>query len=239
MTTATTTITDPIAVMKRYEFKYHLDPVQTEFFKRRLQGKMEVDQFGLTSIASIYYDTPDYRLVRASMEKPLFKEKMRLRSYGLATETSPVFLELKRKVYGIVYKRRIQTTVDQVNTFFTGDSNILGDSQIDREIIAFRDHYPQLRPSCLIIYDRTAYFQPDGDLRLTIDANPRYRKDNLNLTTSMEGTPLLPKGWSILEVKVQDAMPIWLAEILSVGKIYKGSFSKYGEAYRQELAKVS
>lgn len=224
MTTATTKITDPIAVMKRYEFKYHLDPVQTEFFKRRLQGKMEVDQFGLTSIASVYYDTPDYRLVRTSMEKPLFKEKMRLRSYGLASETSPVFLELKRKAYGIVYKRRIQTTVDQVNSFFSGDSNILGDSQIDREIIAFRDHYPQLRPSCLIIYDRTAYFQPDGDLRLTIDANPRYRKDNLNLTTSMEGTPLLPKGWSILEVKVQDAMPYGWPKFFPSAKSTRAAF---------------
>ena len=229
------TVTDPIAVMKRYEFKYHLSPSQTEFFKRRLEGRMEPDQFGLTTIASIYYDTPDYRLVRASIEKPLFKEKLRLRSYGTATDTSPVFLELKRKAYGIVYKRRIQTTVTQVDKFFADDGIVTGGGQIDREIAAFREHYPLLRPSCLIMYDRTAYFQPDGDLRLTIDANPRWRRDDLTLTGSMDGTPLLPPGWSILEVKVQDAVPMWLAQTLSVGKIYKGSFSKYGEAYRQQL----
>ena len=90
----------------------------------------------------------------------------------------------------------------------------------------------------MIIYDRTAYFEPDGDLRLTIDENPRYRTSDLTLTKSMDGTPLLDRGMTILEIKVQDAMPMWLCEILSVGNIRKGSFSKYGEAYRRQLIKA-
>lgn len=224
----------PIIVMKRYEMKYILSPEQTAYIKEKLRGHMQLDKYGLTSIASLYYDTPDYRLIRTSIEKPPFKEKIRLRSYGLATETSPVFLELKRKTERIVYKRRVSTTIPAVNAFFSGDGEICADGQIAREIAYFRDYYGTLVPACLIIYDRNAYFEPGGDLRLTIDHNPRYRVENLNLTTSMEGVSLLKDGHTVLEIKVQEAMPMWLSRILADGQIYKGSFSKYGEAYKQQ-----
>ena len=228
-----------ITVMKRYELKYLLSGAQTEFLRRELRGHMEIDRFGKTSIASLYYDTPTYRLIRTSVEKPEFKEKIRLRSYGIATDDSPVFLELKRKAYGIVYKRRVQTTIPLVHKFFAGEGDICAGGQINREIKTFRDYYETLVPACLIIYDRTAYFEPDGDLRLTIDENPRYRTGDLTLKKSMDGISLLDPGWTILEVKVQEAMPLWLASILSAGGIRKASFSKYGEAYRQQLLKVS
>lgn len=226
----------PIVVMKRYELKYLLSAKQTDFLRERLKGHMEPDAYGMTSIASLYYDTPDYRLVRASLEKPPFKEKMRLRSYGLAAESSPVYLELKRKADGIVYKRRVQTTIPLVEQFFGGDGDICGGGQINNEIVYFWDYYKKLVPACLIIYDRVAYFEPGGDLRLTIDERPRYRTEALDLTTNMEGTLLLPEGYTILEIKVQQAMPLWLSAILSEGKIYKNSFSKYGEAYKRQLA---
>ena len=233
------TVANPVVVMKRYEMKYILDAAQTAFLRERLKGHMEVDHFGLTSIASLYYDTPDYRLIRASLEKPEFKEKIRLRSYGLATETSPVFLELKRKAYGVVYKRRVQSQIPLVQRFFEGGGDICAGGQINRELVYFRDYYQTLVPSCLIIYDRTAYFEPGGDLRLTLDAAPRYRTSDLTLTSSMEGNLLLPEGSAILEIKVQEAMPLWLTEILSEGKMYKGSFSKYGAAYQRQLTGLS
>ncbi len=228
----------PIVVMKRYEMKYIMSPEQTEYFKKSVEGHMKIDKFGLTSIASLYYDTPNYRLIRTSVEKPAFKEKIRLRSYGIATDTSPVFLELKRKAYGIVYKRRVQSTIPLVKKFFDCEGDICAGGQINREITAFRDYYQTLVPACMIIYDRVAYFQPDGDLRLTIDHNPRYRYEDLDLRCSMDGTSLLKDGYTILEVKVQQAVPLWLSDILTKGRIYKGSFSKYGEAYRQQLLKV-
>ena len=229
----------PIIVMKRYEMKYILSPEQTAYIKQKLEGHMQLDKYGLTSIASLYYDTPDYRLIRTSIEKPPFKEKIRLRSYGLATEQSPVFLELKRKTQKIVYKRRVSSTIPAVNAFFAGEGEICADGQIAREISYFRDFYGNLVPACLIIYDRNAYYEPGGDLRLTIDHNPRYRVSDLNLTTSMEGTPLLKAGYTILEIKVQEAMPMWLSHILADGQIYKGSFSKYGEAYKQQAHNVA
>ena len=225
----------PIVVMKRYELKYLLDSAQTDFLVKSLEGHMKLDQYGRTSIASLYYDTPNYRLIRASVEKPDFKEKIRLRSYGLATETSPVYLELKRKAYGIVYKRRVQSTIPLVRKFFAGSGDICAGGQINREITYFRDYYGTLVPACLIIYDREAFFEPGGDLRLTIDHNPRYRTDHLTLTHSMDGTLLRPPGNTILEIKVQEAMPLWLTHILDEGQIYKNSFSKYGEAFRQQL----
>ena len=229
------TVSNPIVVMKRYELKYILDPYQKEFFEKKLEGHMQVDKFGLTSIASLYYDTPDYRLINASIEKPAFKEKIRLRSYGIASDDSPVFLELKRKAYGIVYKRRVQSTIPLVEKFFSGDGDICAGGQINTEIKYFRDYYRELVPACMIIYDRTAYFEPDGDLRLTIDNNPRYRTRDLDLRVSMDGISLLPEGYSILEIKVQQAMPLWLCAILDEGKIYKSSFSKYGEAYKRQM----
>ena len=226
---------EPIVVMQRYELKYLLDGAQTDFLKKSLEGHMRLDQYGRTSIASLYYDTPNYQLIRASAEKPLFKEKIRLRSYGLATRESPVFLELKRKAYRIVYKRRVQSTIPLVEKFFAGSGDICAPGQINKEITYFRDFYGTLVPACLIIYDREAYFEPGGDLRLTIDHCPRYRVDHLDLTSSMDGLPLRPPGHTILEIKVQEAMPLWLSHILDEGRIYKNSFSKYGEAFRQQL----
>ena len=223
----------PINVMKRYEMKYLLSPEQTMYIQQKLDGHMQLDQYGLTTIASLYYDTPDFRLIRASIEKPTFKEKIRLRSYGIATSTSTVFWELKRKSDMIVYKRRVASTIPAVDAFMAREGELCEDGQIAREISYFRDYYGNLVPACLIIYDRNAYYEPAGDLRLTIDHNPRYRVDNLNLTTSMEGTPLLPEGYTVLEIKVQEAMPLWLSRILAEGQIYKGNFSKYGEAYQR------
>lgn len=228
-------IADPIAVMKRYELKYLLTAEQTAFFLERLGGHMRMDQYGLTTISSLYYDTPDRRLIRASIDKGDFKEKIRLRSYGPATDTSPVFLELKRKADGIVYKRRVTTTVPQAKAFFAKQAPIGDGGQIDREIAYFRDFYGDLRPSCLILYDRVAYEDPHSDLRLTIDSAPRYRADDLDLRTGSQGVPLLPKGCTILEIKVQQAMPLWLASALDEGGIYKTSFSKYGEAYKRQM----
>lgn len=232
-----TTNEQPIEAMKRYELKYILTAEQCDYLTQMLVGKMEVDKYGLTSIASIYFDTPDQRLVRASIEKPRFKEKIRLRSYGLSKPGGTVFLELKRKANGLVYKRRISTTEDEANRFLNKECELASSSQIAKEITYFRDFYQNLVPAYLIIYDRVAYFEPGGDLRLTLDRNPRYRTSNLNLMTSMEGSPLLPEGSGILEIKVQQAMPLWLTDILSRGKIYQSSFSKVGEAYKKEMQK--
>ena len=227
----------PVTAMRRVEMKYLLSAEQAAFFRRRLAAHLQPDEYGLTSIASLYYDTPDARLIRASIERPPFKEKIRLRSYGLATDDSRVFLELKRKAGGVVYKRRAATTVPQAEGFFAGSETVGAGTQIGRELSYFRDVYRDLSPACLILYDRTAYRDPKDLVRVTIDERPRYRVSDLDLRVSLDGELLLPEGVSILEIKVQEAMPLWLSSILSEGGIYKTSFSKYGEAYKRQFIK--
>ena len=224
---------------ERYEKKYLLTREQYEAMLRGMAAQMRPDEYGSYSISNIYYDTEDDRLIRASLEKPAFKEKIRLRSYGPADEKTPVYLELKRKAHKIVYKRRIRTTLPQAGRFFDRTDDLESEGQIGRELAVFRDYYGTLRPSCLIASDRTAFFEPGGDLRLTVDENPRWRDEELRLDRGTEGTPLLPEGSTILEIKVQEALPLWLSSALCEGKIYQGSFSKYGEAYRQRLLNVN
>lgn len=225
-----------IAVMKRYELKYILTKEQTIYFKEQIDKYMKIDKYGLTTISSIYYDTPNNYLVNRSIEKPAYKEKIRLRSYGLAKENTPVFLEIKRKNEKIVYKRRIATTEDKAERFFNSDEEF-DNSQISRELVAFKKQWKDLEPKYMIIYDRIAYYQDNSDLRITLDMNPRYRTEELNLHTSMEGKPLLKEGEAILEVKVQHSIPLWLSAILTKGKIYQTSFSKVGNAHIKETHK--
>ena len=226
-----------ISVMKRYELKYLLNKEQLNYFVNKINEHMKVDKYGVTSIASIYYDSPDYRLITKSIEKPKYKEKLRLRGYGLVNKDKPTFLEIKRKCEGIVYKRRITLTENEATNLITNKESKSKD-QISRELLAFIENYKNLEPKYLIIYDRVAYYQDNSDLRITIDMNPRYRTTHLNLHTSMEGEPLLEEGSAILEVKVQHSVPLWLTEILTKGHIYQSSFSKVGTAHLKELAKA-
>ena len=226
---------DVITVMKRYEMKFILNKEQLVFLKDALKDHMVIDQYGKTSIASIYYDTPDYRLIRRSIEKPSYKEKIRLRSYGLIKNGKPAYLEIKRKCEGVVYKRRVETSEDEVSRFLNYELDDISEGQIAKEMVYFRNLYQTLEPKIMIAYDRTSYKEIVGDIRLTIDENPRYRAYDLNLHTSMDGTPLLNPGEAILEIKVQQEMPLWLTSILSEGKIYKTTFSKVGEAFKKVM----
>ena len=226
-------------VMLRKECKYILTKKQYEGLLQAIDGHMILDQYGLTSIASIYFDTDSDLLTRRSIEKPAFKEKIRLRSYGLAKPDKDCFLELKRKAQGIVYKRRIAISEDQAYLFMSGGCGLLQDGQIQREITYFRDLYRCLKPRFLILYERKAYYNnEDPNLRITFDENVRYRANELNLHTSMEGEDLLPEGSVLMEIKALNPYPKWLHEPLTELRIFQTSFSKVGAAYNIELAKL-
>ena len=223
-------VRNPITVMRRREIKFPLTYEQKVYFEKEIAAYMQPDVFGKTTLSSLYYDTPDRRLIRASMEQGVFKEKVRLRAYGSVTETSPVFLELKRKYDGIVYKRRIESRLSSMD--LSDPTRDLPDQnrQIASEIRRFFKQYEPLSPAYLILYDRTAYVQSDGDLRLTVDENIRYRTEQFDLTLPPEGRRL--KGVdAVLEIKTQDAIPLWLCRILSAGGIRKNRFSKYAAAF--------
>ena len=219
-----------ITTMKRYELKFVLNKSQFDYLKEALKPYMEIDEYGNSRIISIYYDTKDYRLIRTSVEKPKFKEKIRLRKYN----DDDYFLEIKRKLDKIVYKRRIKTTKEKVDEFFKYQGD-LGDEQIARELKEFRNTYGTLIPAFLVIYDRIAYFKKDDDIRLTIDYNLKYRGENVNFDNIDDSDYIVDEDTSILEIKVQGSIPLWLTNILKEGNIYKSSFSKVGTAYKKYL----
>ena len=223
---------------RRREQKYLLNAGEFELIKQALAGKLEVDEYGKTTIQSLYYDTPSFQLIRASNEKPVYKEKLRLRAYGLIGEDDIAFLEIKKKFKSVVYKRRIPLPERAAIDFFDSGTP-LPPSQIANEITYLNDFYGKLKPRMLMLYDRTAYFSTDGsDLRITFDENARFRSSDLNLHTSLDGTPLTKNGQVIMEIKSSYGIPLWLCKVLSDNEIYKTSFSKYGTAYNMVTARL-
>ncbi len=223
-------------VFRRRELKFLLDNNQRQEIERLLAQRMVPDKFGRSTICNLYYDTPDYRLIRRSLEKPIYKEKLRLRSYGRVAPGVDVFLEMKKKYKGIVYKRRIRVTQEQGMAFMNRAAPLPEDSQIARELIYFRDFYENLAPRVYLCYDRQAWYDPvDKGFRMTLDRNIRYRTEDLSLSAPEEGRLLLPPELYLLEVKASGGVPLWLTDHLSRAGIYKQSFSKYGKAYLQLL----
>lgn len=225
-------------VFRRRELKFLVNAQQRQYMEQVLAARMVPDSYGCSTICNLYYDTPDYRLIRHSLEKPVYKEKLRLRSYGQVGPGVDVFLEMKKKYKGVVYKRRIRVTEPEAMAFMQRRAPLPEQSQIGRELEYFRDYYAALAPRVYLCYDRMAWFdKTDPGLRVTLDRNIRYRTENLSLTAPPGGRMLLPEDMSLMEVKAQGAIPLWLASILSGQQIRKDSFSKYGRAYMELLQK--
>lgn len=220
------------SIFKRYEMKYMLTKSQYIKLKELLLKYAKEDEHGKSTVCSLYFDTPDYLLIRRSLEKPLYKEKLRLRSYGVASSDSEVFVELKKKYKGVVYKRRVEMTNAQAMKFLLGQEKEK-DTQIIREIEYCFDRYNGLEPACLLTYERRAYYgRDDHEFRITFDRNILWRDYDLNLHSGIYGEPILDENQVLMEVKVAENMPMWMVEFLSENKIYKTSFSKYGTAYQ-------
>lgn len=221
---------------KRYELKYIINPQQKNRITDALKEHIILDKYGKTTIKNIYFDTPDYLLIRRSIEKPLYKEKLRLRCYENNESNGEIFVELKKKYNHIVYKRRI--TLDEVNAieWICKTAQCPVNSQIAKEIDYFINYYGNLRPAVFLSYQREAYKTIDeSDFRLTFDENILCRFSNLTLEAAATGLPVLPTNKIIMEIKCSGGMPLWITKMLSDEKIYKTSFSKYGTAYKNYI----
>lgn len=219
-------------VFKRYETKYFLTKEQEAQFLRRIEGKMAMDKYGEHNICNIYFDTPDFDLARRSIAKPVYKEKLRLRSYGVPEgPRSKVFVEIKKKFEGVVYKRREEMSLAEAEQYLYEGIHPEKDTQILREIDWFLKTNPVL-PQVYLAYDRRAFAGIENpDFRLTLDRNIRARRSKLHLAEGSVGEAILPENVTLMEVKIPGVMPLWMAEILSDLKIYPASFSKYGTYY--------
>lgn len=228
-----------ITVFNRYEKKYLLTEDKYNTLVKCFEEYMVPDSHskdgGFYSICNIYYDTDTDELIRKSIEKPVYKEKLRLRSYGVPGVMDESFIEIKKKFKGNVNKRRITLPLQEAVDYLDRDilpPSIDPDSQIFREIQFMRQRYT-LVPKVYLSYDRRAYFgKDDKDFRITFDTNIQTRRTDLNLSSGAYGLHILPKGHWIMEIKVTQGVPMWLVKLLSELEIYQTSFSKYGTEYK-------
>lgn len=222
-------------VFKRIEKKYQLSSEKYWAFVHALAPYMQMDAYGLHTIGNIYYDTEGYDLIRHSIEKPPYKEKLRLRSYGTPESDTMVFIELKKKWDSTVFKRRISMTLHEAEDYLNHGIHPNRDSQILREIDYFLDFYTPT-PKLFLGYDRIAcYGLGDPEVRITFDAHIRSRETHLKLSNGDFGTLLLGDDDVLMEIKIPDAMPLWLASLLSDFEIFPLSFSKYGNIYKEKI----
>ena len=220
---------------RRYEKKYLLSGEQDRQLRAEIADRLRPDEYYKSTVCSLYYDTDDYELIRHSIEKPLFKEKLRLRSYGVPEREGEVFVELKKKFKGVVYKRRTRMPAAEAQAWLAGTGSAPEDTQTCREIDWFLQRYKPV-PKLYIACDREAFAaKDDPELRITFDRNIRWREDELDLCAGTRGQLLTQPEQVLMEIKLQGAAPLWLAETLSRLMIFPVGFSKYGSCYKNEL----
>lgn len=218
---------------QRIEKKYFISPAQAETMLGEMRQHMTADRYGEYAIGNIYCDTDNFRLIRASLEKPAYKEKLRIRCYGVPKAGDKVFVELKKKCGGVVYKRRVTAPLPQAERFLCTETAPAEWGQIGQELQWFQRFYDTM-PRMYIGYDRTAWAgTEDPALRITFDRNIRWRRDRLTLDMGDDGKRLLPEDQILMEVKTLGACPLWLCRALSAQHIYPASFSKYGACYKE------
>ena len=219
-----------IMTFRRVEKKYRLNPSQKDALLGIIGEHLTPDAHGRNTICSLYLDTPDHLIIRNSIIARAYKEKLRLRSYGTPTMEDHVFLEIKKKYKGVVYKRREIMTLQEAMDYIEHGAKPC-DSQIMREIDYAMRFYHQPKPM-LVAYEREAYFDAENPaLRITFDTNVRARETDCRLEHGHAGEYLLPEDAILMEIKTGGAMPVWLAKALSQCGILPGRFSKYGTAY--------
>ncbi len=232
-----------VEVFNRYENKFLTDNTTYNRILDRLLDDMELDEYSKAhdfyTISNLYYDTKDNYLIRTSMSKPLYKEKLRLRAYGVPRLDSKVYLEIKKKFNGLTNKRRTSIRLDAAYDFVATGIKPEITEHMNRQVVNEIEYILRLyrpEPKLYLAYDRKALFgRREQDLRITFDTNIRTRRDDLRLESGDRGEALLEPGQWLMEVKVGKSIPFWLSQLLSDYGIYSIGFSKYGREYSQYL----
>ena len=226
------------AVFERYEIKYRMTRRQWRAVLAAMLPHMKLDDYGHTTIRNIYFDTDTYRLVRRSIEKPVYKEKLRIRSYKQAAAQDKVFIELKKKYHDVVYKRRESLSQLETLEWIVRGTPFPKATQIGNEIDYFFDYYSTLKPKVFLSYEREAFYALDGsDFRVTFDEQILARQEELSLSREIWGEPLIDDEQILMEIKTSGGIPLWMSRVLTQQKLYKTSFSKYGTAYEKLICR--
>ena len=227
-----------IQSFRRYETKYLITEEQAEKLLHLAGDLLTPDRYGDYTICNLYLDTEDFYFIQRSLDKPKYKEKLRLRSYGNADGEQQVFLEIKKKYRGVVYKRRITLPCHEAMDYILhGVKPLSVNTQLTEQIFAEIDFLMQRykpQPRVYLAYDRLAFYSKQyPQLRVTLDNNIRSRWEDISLAGD-DRTSLLDTGvidYRLMEIKSDGAIPRELAAILSELHIYPTSFSKYGNIY--------
>lgn len=232
-----------IATFKRYEKKYLITKEKLDKILPFLLEYMELDPFCLNGneyrIYSIYYDTDNHDVIRQNSSKPVYKEKMRIRSYyDRKDPEDKIFMEIKKKCNGQGNKRRIKLKIKEIEPFV--NDGILPETKdyLSAQVAKELQYYlskNKVHPALYVQYDRLALFgKEDKNFRMTFDRNVRTRRHNFVFGESEDDELLLPNGEYIMEIKILGAMPLWLTHILSENELFSHGFSKYGVKYKQD-----
>ena len=220
-------------IFNRVEQKYILTEKEKDILMKRINKYLKKDTYFDSLISNVYFDDSNNRLIINSLEKPLYKDKIRLRSYGIPSMESEVFFEIKYKYKGIVWKRRLMLKLKDFYDYFDGKN--INDNQIMKELDYLVKYY-DLKPTIFISYHRFSYRSKDDDsLRITFDDELISRKNDLRLEKGIYGDKYFKSNEVIMEIKTLNGYPLWLVKELSDLKIYPRSFSKYGSIYSKEI----
>lgn len=230
-----------ITTFKRYEKKIIMNDKQYELFLDSLLKYMNYDNHcangKMYTIYNIYYDTPNDDIINYSLSKPYYKEKLRLRSYKPIKlgSNEEVFLELKKKINGIVSKRRVVLTINEVENFLNKGIRPTKKDFISEQVLNEITYFlskNKVKPSVLINYKRMAFFgKEDKDFRITFDTSIKTRREDFYLGGIDYGMDILKPGQRLLEIKILGAIPLWLTKILADQKLFPQGFSKYGSEF--------
>lgn len=222
-----------IETFKRREEKYLLTQNQYNYLLNKISNYIEKDKYYESNICNIYFDTDNFDLIKNSIEKPLYKEKVRLRSYNIPESEDKVFFEIKKKYNGISNKRRITLKLNEFNNYYLYNQIPNCNKQIYKELDYIMKNN-NLKPKVFLAYNRLSYYsKEDKDFRITFDNNLRYRILDLDLNLGDCGKKYCKEDTYILEIKSLSSIPLWLVKVLSELKIFPTSFSKYGSIYKK------
>ena len=217
---------------RRVEKKFIINKEQYQKILEGIENEMELDPHGKSTICNLYLDTDDYYLIKHSIEKPLYKDKVRIRSYNLANMDTEVYLEVKKKYDGVVSKRRIKAPLEKVYAYLNKESEIpSANTQVGKEIDYYFKYY-DLHPTVYITYDREPYYsKTDKGFRITFDTNIQARDYDLELDKGIYGTKIFDDDKILMEIKTLGGIPMWFTKMMSQFEVRRGRFSKYGTAY--------
>lgn len=224
-------------VFERSEKKYLVPKAQWPQVVRGMAGHMQQDEYGKHTICSIYYDTPDFACAQAQLQKPDYREKLRLRSYGIPQSQDIVYLEMKKKLGKVTHKRRMGLTLAETRDYIQWGLPPCDTGQVFGEIDWFvQQNQPEAK--AVICYDRVALLGiEEEELRITFDFDVRWRSECLDLAKGDWGSGLLAPGQVLMEVKANEALPLWLAHGLSEQGLFPQSCSKYLSVYEKLMDK--